>query len=381
MDMDRCLEYIKHHKVQYIHFFTVVGIFSTGIAEFINNTPDVFKAEEHLILMEKNSESEQLSDYENVFLVSGLKGKELTYMTAVADFVRYIFVHFLNLETAIQIPQDVAEKVIWRTWGNDLSRTLSYYPTIKLKIKALHSIFLWKFKAKRNVKHFRAVGISASECDRIELKRQKIQIPIFSMPYPNDNVDFSLEDVVSAPFDKLNKRDSVVVMIGHSANSSLHHIKYMKKLAHLKNQNLIILMPMVYGRMNYRESVEQYAGKHWGERAVIWKERVSYFEYLQLLNMVDLAIFDSPQQMALGNIVSLLSLGKTVVLNEKGTVYQTLREKNIKLHTTKELDGISYDTLRSWLNEDHSEGVQYGKTVNDRQYAIDAWKKLMDEVK
>ena len=74
MDMDRCLEYIKHHKVQYIHFFTVVGIFSTGIAEFINNTPDVFKAEEHLILMEKSSESEQLSDYENVFLVSGLKG-------------------------------------------------------------------------------------------------------------------------------------------------------------------------------------------------------------------------------------------------------------------------------------------------------------------
>lgn len=376
----RISQYLVDHKVKYAHFFTIVGIFSTSIVEFINNTPEVFRLDENIIIMEETEESRSLLRYENVFLVSNLSEKEIEYMKVVASSVNYIFVHFLNLETAVHMTKAVAEKVLWRTWGNDLSRTLSYYPTFKLKIKALRSIFRWRFIAKKTVKSFRAIGISASECDRIELRRQNIQIPIFPMPYPNDNIDFSLEDVVSAPFDKFNKHDSVVVMIGHSANSSLHHIRYMRKLGHLKNKNITILMPMVYGRTDYREKVEQYARRHWGERAVIWNERVSYFEYLQLLNQVDLAIFDSSQQMALGNIVSLLSLGKTVVLNEKGTVYKTLREKNIELHTTKELNGISYYTLKGWLSEDHSKGMQYGKTVNDRQYAIEAWKRILDEL-
>lgn len=375
-----CVEYIKAHRVKYVHFFTVSGIFSTGIAKFINNTPDVFNCEEHLLLMEQSPEVENLRMYKNVFLISGLKEKEIDYMRSVVDWVQYIFVHFLNLETVLQMPKHIAEKVIWRTWGNDLSRTLAYYPSLKLKIKAIYSIFRWRFEAKRTVRYFRAIGISSSECDRIELRRQNIKNQVFPLPYPNDNVEFSLEDVISKPFSKIRKNGSIVIMVGHSANSSLHHIKYMKMLEHLKNQNLIILIPMVYGRMDYGEKVKQYAKKHWGEQAIIWQEQVSYFEYLQLLNLVDIAVFDSAQQMALGNIISLLSLGKTIVLNKKGTIYQTLQEKNIELHTTTELERVSYDTLKCWINEERIKGIQYGRRINDRKYAIQAWKKLLNEL-
>ena len=378
MDDSLLSEYLGTHNVKYVHFLTVVGIFSTNIVEFINNTPEALDRSDHLILIESTEESRKQTHYENVFCIEKLKQCEMEYLYIVHKSVHHIVMHFLNLDTAIRLPDEIAKKVIWRTWGNDLGRTISYFPTVKLKIKGLREIMLWRFKALKAVRKFEGIGISASECDRIELKKQRIEVPCFPMPYPNENIDFSIEKVKSKTFSGLIKDNEIWIMIGHSANSSLNHVKFLKKFSKLKDKKIRIIMPMVYGRNNYRDRIEIKARELIGERAIVWKERLSYIEYLRLLDMIDIAIFHSKKQMGLGNIISLLYLDKTVILNKKGIVYQTLVQKNIELHVTEELKHISFEKLNSWKEENHPNGVTYAKKINNREYAIETWKKIFD---
>ncbi len=51
-------------------------------------------------------------------------------------------------------------------------------------------------------------------------------------------------------------------------------------------------------------------------------ELMEYNDYLSFLNSVDIAIFNHNRQQAVGNIILLLSMGKTIYLSEENNAYK-----------------------------------------------------------
>ncbi len=67
-------------------------------------------------------------------------------------------------------------------------------------------------------------------------------------------------------------------------------------------------------------------------------ELMEYNDYLSFLNSVDIAIFNHNRQQAVGNIILLLSMGKTIYLSEENNAYNMLKNLKIIFKEISELD-------------------------------------------
>ena len=348
--LNKIINHLKINPVKFVHVLGVDGIFSENIIYYMQCNKELFKPNDNLIVV--NGYSEDSDKYDNVIYLKNLNKQINFFLENILEYTNHIVIHYLDFNLSLKIPKNVCPKIIWRTWGNDLTYSISYVPGVKLKIKMLYKKLLWNLISKRNVRMFEAVGMSATGSDKITLKKQRINVPTVSMPYPTNYWAEDIMQIVKRPFDRLVKSDNEIwIMIGHSANSSLNHIKYLKKLAHLKNENIRILMPMVYGREDYKNKVKKKAYDIFGNKAIVWTEKLKYDDYLRLLNLIDISIFDAKHQMAMGNISDLLLLGKLVVLNKKGIAYQTLQNNGIKIHDTSIIDNISYKGMESIISK------------------------------
>lgn len=379
----RIIQYLQTNDVHFAHVITVAGYFAKNIVEFVQNNAKDLQAEKHVFLIDESEISKELEQYPNVFCIKKLKMVEASILEELAKHVNNIILHFLDFEVISKISNQVAQKIIWRTWGNDLTYSISYYPTFKLKVKAVYKKLIWNTKGKALIKKFKAIAISASECDRLELKRQKIKNKIYRLPYPTQywEEDFSaLLKRESKVFQK--KDDEFWIMIGHSANSALKHQKILRMIAGLRDENVRIIMPMSYGRKEYREKVRAEAYKLFGEKVCILDDNLPYDEYVCLLNKIDVAFFDAKHQMGLGNIVDLLLLGKVVFLNKKGIVYQTLTENNVKTYDCCRAKKCCLADLQQLKKEhDPTFGTCYARGLRSKQFVIADWVKLLNDFK
>ena len=144
----RITNYLQKNKVTLAHVITVAGYFAKNIVEFIMQNPKELKAEKHIFIINESEVSKELEIYPNVFVVKNLNAIEHILLEELSQSVENILLHFLDFDVISKISTKTAQKIIWRTWGNDLSYTVSYYPTLKLKLKALYKKLIWNIKGK-----------------------------------------------------------------------------------------------------------------------------------------------------------------------------------------------------------------------------------------
>ena len=372
-------EYLQKNDVVFAHVITVAGYFSKNIVSFVLEN-EALQPGKHIFIVTDSDDTEKMQS-ENVFYIRNLKRKEQSVLDKIAPYTKYIVLHFMDFELIKTLKTDLAKKIIWRTWGNDLSYKVSYVPSIKLKLKMLYKKWIWNTKGRKLARNFAAIAISASECDRLELKRQKIQNVIYRLPYPTKYWQEDFEKILQTESGLFQKRDGELwVMIGHSANSALKHEKILKMLAKFRGENIRIVMPMSYGRMEYRERVRTTATALFGDKVSILDDNLPYEEYVRLLSKIDVAFFDSKHQMALGNIVDLLLLGKTVFLNEKGIVYKTLAKQGVDAYACADAKKYTFADLQKICREhDPSKGVAYAKGLRNKQFVVSDWEKLLND--
>ena len=379
----RITDYLQNNNVDVAHVITVAGYFAKNIVQFVQENAEKLRAERHIFLIDESDATKELERYSNVFCIKNLKAREVGFLEELAQYLDNIILHFLDFEIISKISDEVAKKIIWRTWGNDLTYSIAYYPTFKLKLKAAYKKLVWVTKGKKLIGKFKAIAISASECDRLELDRQKIKNTIYRLSYPTQYWEEDFSKILESKSERFEKKDDEFwVMIGHSANSALNHKKILNRLSKLNEPNIRIIMPMSYGRNEYREEVRAEAQRLFGEKVCVLDDNLPYDEYVRLLDKIDVAFFDAKHQMGLGNIVDLLLLGKMVFLNKRGIVYKTLKSKKIKVYDCQHIQKYSFLGLRQLKKEhDASEGISYARGLRSKHFVVGDWVKLLEDLK
>lgn len=143
--------------------------------------------------------------------------------------------------------------------------------------------------------------------------------------------------IVKADLDALppverTENHPVVIQIGNSADPANQHIEVLRQLARFKQENLQIIVPLSYGDLSYAKTVIEAGVELFGDKFRAITDYLSPEAYSQMLNEVDIAIFNNDRQQALGNISILLYLNKTVYIRSDTTMWAEFQKDDFHLH-------------------------------------------------
>ena len=111
-----------------------------------------------------------------------------------------------------------------------------------------------------------------------------------------------------------------------------------------------------------------------GKKFIPLTEFMPFEKYLEFLGSIDIAIFLHKRQQAMGNIITLIGLGKKVYLRDDISTWNSLNEINLKVFSFNNSD-FSLELLRK-------EEIIENNLIVNRNYSesklIEQWQKIFN---
>lgn len=211
------------------------------------------------------------------------------------------------------------KKCYWVMWGGDF-----YFPEKQSWIKK---------QLIRSIKHF----IVSNQKD-VEYIKHKYNINpksiIYSQLYPT-----CISYVCNENLEIHGKYDSKVkILVGNSATPTNRHKEIFEMLYKYKDENIEIYVPLSYGYENYRDEVMKLGYKQFGSKFIPVAELLSFEEYKQFLQNMDIAIFNHNRQQGGSNIKLLAGFGKKVYISKENSFYHELLNDGIRIYDISEFN-------------------------------------------
>lgn len=135
---------------------------------------------------------------------------------------------------------------------------------------------------------------------------------------------------------------TINILIGNSATSSNNHACILQSLAHFKEENIRLYVPLSYGDTDYAASIIKLGHEIFGTKFKPITEFLPRHEYMEFLAKIDIAIFNHARQQAMGNTIALLGMGKTVYLKKNTAQWNFLVSKGILLFDAEHLLSLKH---------------------------------------
>jgi hypothetical protein len=110
--------------------------------------------------------------------------------------------------------------------------------------------------------------------------------------------------------------DTVNILVGNSADPSNNHFEIFEKLLPYKDEDIRLVVPLSYSSRTHAEKVIEKGRMLFGEKFEPLTEYMDFDAYLKLLGEIDIAVFAHKRQQAMGNMITLLGLGKKVYIRD-----------------------------------------------------------------
>ncbi|XID91108.1 TDP-N-acetylfucosamine:lipid II N-acetylfucosaminyltransferase [Paenibacillaceae bacterium WGS1546] len=227
------------------------------------------------------------------------------------------------------------KKSYWIIWGGDLYWYKSRTRSLKSNLKELLRKFII-----RNI-----AGLITPVKGDYELAQKWYGARgkyYYSFMYPSNLYkEYDLNQV------KKENDVTVYVQVGNSADPSNNHIEVFEKLKNYNNKSIEIICPLSYGINEYRDEVIKLGKKLFGIKFRPIITMMTHNQYLHFLSTIDVAIFNHNRQQAMGNIITLLGLGKKVYIRSDITTWKFCAEHNLIVYNS----GGNLDDIFSMIPE------------------------------
>ena len=142
--------------------------------------------------------------------------------------------------------------------------------------------------------------------------------------------------------DSTPKGNATSILLGNSATPSNHHIEIFEKLMNFSGFDFSVYTPLSYGDQRYSKHVIDTGNRILGKKFIPLLDFLPKAEYLNLLTGIDIVVFNHDRQQAMGNLISLLGLGKTVYLRKGTSQWKLFNELGIAVY---DVDLFDFTTL------------------------------------
>lgn len=352
--------------MKYIHVFVSDenNKFSKGFIKFIDEN---FGNEEHLFFLTERKDINIFYEQKNVQVLSYNLNGTINFIRKAKQCEKVLF-HGLAenkfVILSLLLVPSLFKKSFWCVWGGDL-----YH--YKYRFKSLKSNIIEIFR-KHIIKNMH--GIITQLRGDYELAQKWYGAKgkyYYSFMYPSNLYkEYDLKKVEKSP-------GKTYIQVGNSACETNKHIDVFDKLAKYKNENIEIICPLSYsGKEEYIKQVIDAGYKTFGkDKFSPLTEFLSFDRYLELLAKIDIAIFNHKRQRGLGNIITLLGLGKKVYIREEITTWQFCLDHGLKVYSA---DG-EFEDLFDEMDEGVTQrNIENMKAKFSEEKLIEDWKRIFD---
>ncbi|MGV1060033.1 TDP-N-acetylfucosamine:lipid II N-acetylfucosaminyltransferase [Clostridium perfringens] len=299
--------------------------FTNSYIKFINEN---FDSSKHVFLVIGSYKGIRIEKYRNSINLDS-SFKSICILSKTINKANKIILHGIfnnKILIALTLQPWILKKSYWVIWGGDLYCYNARNKSLKCKIN--------EFFRRRVIKNLGGV-ITHIKGD-YELVKNWYGFKgkyYYSFMYISNVYK---EYVINSEF-KEEKESKVIVQIGNSADPSNSHLEVLEKLKEYKGK-IEIICPLSYGDMNYKNLVISKGKEIFKEDFKPIIKFLQFDEYLQILNTVDVAIFNHKRQQAVGNITTLLGMGKKVYIRDDITTWKFCEEHNLKVYKVNDIE-------------------------------------------
>lgn len=136
--------------------------------------------------------------------------------------------------------------------------------------------------------------------------------------------------------------NTINILVGNSADPTNNHLEVFEMLETFKEQDIKIIVPLTYGDQVYAQEVINEGKKRFSDKFESINEHMSFDQYLRFLANIDIAIFNHKRQQAMGNIRTLLGMGKKVHMRNELTSTKSLIDDGIKVFSLDQINTVVF---------------------------------------
>jgi len=119
------------------------------------------------------------------------------------------------------------------------------------------------------------------------------------------------------------------IQVGNSAYPRNLHEEALERIVPFRDQAIEVYAPLSYGPKAHAEAVAARGRALLGDKFVPLLDFLDAAGYRAFLGKIDIAVFNNVRQQAMGNIISLLGMGKTLYLRRSTTTWPLLEQIGI----------------------------------------------------
>ncbi|TVQ80524.1 MAG: hypothetical protein EA369_02260 [Bradymonadales bacterium] len=221
------------------------------------------------------------------------------------------------LVTLNLMSRDQLRTVCWRIWGGDL-----YGIEEKPLLKTLK---------KRLVQRIGCAGtLLEGDVQAARLKYEAQNLARADLSYP-------LVVPLTQKSVQKNQNDKMKILVGNSATPTNQHEEIFRILAGFELKNFEIHCPLAYGDTTYRTTIEKLGHELFPKSFYSTQELITPAKYHEFISTIDIAIFNTNRQQAVGTILLLLYLQKKVYLPSSNSPFAYFLSLGLKIHDTSEI--------------------------------------------
>jgi dTDP-N-acetylfucosamine:lipid II N-acetylfucosaminyltransferase len=306
------------------------------IPPFIKLVKEKFNFDEHEFLLTTGLAAAELIDAKNISLSNTTFSARLKhyFQTIIkmhqADKVILHGIFDIRLVQILFFTPWLLHKCHWVIWGGDLYTYQLGYKNRKWKIKEFY-----RRPVIKNIGHL-VTYIEGDVALARKWYKAKGEYHECLMYTSNLYKEYSVQK---------NRSKTISIQVGNSASPSNNHLEVLKKLLPYKDKNICIYLPLSYGSQEYAKQVIEHGREWFGDKFKPLIDMLPFNEYLAFLGTIDIAIFNHNRQQAMGNIITLLGLGKTVYIRSDTTQWQFFKDIGIEIRDVELLSTLESQNL------------------------------------
>lgn len=297
----------------------------------------------------------------------------------------YIVLHNLFFLTNTEkflllLKPKLMKKIVWIEWGADLyswripRSNAGIAKRIVLNI--INKVLRYKFN---NI-----VCIFPPDMDYYKKTFPGSRANLYYAPYFGYPLDMNFDDYTDfsrLTYDVANG-NPIYIQIGHNATKTLNHDKVLTVLSKYSQENIHILLPLSYGvEKKYVDYISEMANSMFPGKVTILNDFIPETQYFELLDRVDIAIFDTERQCALGNIHMLNFKNKKVFLSEQGVMYNFFIDEGVPVQKCEDIPSMTYEEFtKPLVISNNDKFTNYLYWISDITQCKMLWETMFEEL-